>query len=218
MVQFISPCTTVYGCVHPQKASSGSWFMIDWKSLSPFLLFPATIKSQFIENSHDSVYVGDDVTLKCLLIDAAQDSKDVANYVWYLNSELLEKEIYRFFASPSPPSRFPFHFLFSSLPVCFSASLPLCSSDETLETMLTDKKVINNEHFVQRGSELMINNAVKHLSGYYSCIIEFLNSGAKLETPHELINVAGELLDALACVVISESSVAHKTAKSTCFY
>lgn len=38
----------------------------------------------------------------------------------------------------------------------------------------------------------MITNALKHLSGYYSCIVEFENSGAKLETPQELINIVGE--------------------------
>lgn len=61
-------------------------------------------------------------------------------------------------------------------------------------TMLTDKKVINNEHFVQRGNELTINNAFELLSGNYSCVVEFLNSGAKLRTPHELINIVGEYL------------------------
>lgn len=57
---------------------------------------------------------------------------------------------------------------------------------------LADKKVINNEHFFQADNKLLINSAVKHLSGYYSCVVEFLNSGAKLETPHELITVLGE--------------------------
>lgn len=37
-----------------------------------------------------------------------------------------------------------------------------------------------------------MNDAVKRLSGYYGCVVEFLNSGAKLETPHELINIVGE--------------------------
>ena len=58
--------------------------------------------------------------------------------------------------------------------------------------MLTDKKVINNEHYAHQDNKLLIRNAVKHLSGYYSCIVEFLNTGAKLETPHELINIVGE--------------------------
>lgn len=150
--------------------------------------------------------MGDDVTLKCLLVDDAQDSKDVANYVWYLNSEFHEKEIYRFFVSPPPPSRFHFIFYF----LLFLCAFPHLSRSARLMkrfTMLTDKKVINNEHFVQSGSELTINNAVKPLSGYYSCVIEFLNSGAKLETPHELINIAGEYHDTLACVDISESQL-----------
>lgn len=47
----------------------------------------ATIKSQLIEVSHDSVHVGDDVTLKCSLAEDDQDTQDVTNYVWYLNSE-----------------------------------------------------------------------------------------------------------------------------------
>lgn len=58
--------------------------------------------------------------------------------------------------------------------------------------MPTDKKVINSEHFVTDNNELVIKNAAKHLSGYYSCVVEFLNSGAKLETPQELINIVGE--------------------------
>lgn len=53
----------------------------------------------------------------------------------------------------------------------------------------SDKKVIGNgKHFVENGNELFIKNASKHLSGYYSCVVKFTNSGAKLETPHELIN------------------------------
>lgn len=58
--------------------------------------------------------------------------------------------------------------------------------------MPTDKKVINGEHLEERGNELTIKNAAKHLSGYYSCVIEFVKSGAKLETPQELINIVGE--------------------------
>lgn len=61
--------------------------------------------------------------------------------------------------------------------------------------MLTDKKVISNEHFLLRDNKLLINNAVKHLTGYYSCVVEFVNSGAKLETPQELINIVGEYPD-----------------------
>lgn len=68
----------------------------------------------------------------------------------------------------------------------------------TLTLMVTDKKLINNEHFAHNANELLINNAVKHLSGYYSCVVEFLKSGAKLETPHELINIVGEYH--VACV------------------
>lgn len=101
-----------------------------------------------------------------------------------------------------------FHFIFYFL--LFLCAFPYLSRSARLMkrfTMLTDKKVINNEHFVQSGSELTINNAVKHLSGYYSCVIEFLNSGAKLETPHELINIAGEYDVPLACVHISESQL-----------
>lgn len=37
-----------------------------------------------------------------------------------------------------------------------------------------------------------MNNAVKRLSGNYWCVVEFLGSGAKLETPHELIKIVGE--------------------------
>jgi hypothetical protein len=58
----------------------------------------------------------------------------------------------------------------------------------------SDKKVIGNgKHFVENGNELYIKNASSHLSGYYSCVVQFTSSGAKLETPHELINfVSGE--------------------------
>lgn len=69
---------------------------------------------------------------------------------------------------------------------------------------LTDKKVINNEHFVQRSNELTINNAMKHLSGNYSCIVEFLNSGAKLRTPYELINIVGEYHNPLQCLLSTQ--------------
>jgi hypothetical protein len=35
-------------------------------------------------------------------------------------------------------------------------------------------------------------NAARRLSGRYGCVVEFFGSGAKLETPNELIIVAGE--------------------------
>lgn len=94
------------------------------KSLS--FLLAATISSQFVEISHDTVhldgsnvYVGDDVTLKCSLVDDAQDSKDVTNYVWYLDSESHENRnfIDFFFFSTQPP-RFV-SFFHSFLPAAF---------------------------------------------------------------------------------------------------
>jgi hypothetical protein len=77
-----------------------------------------------------------------------------------------------------------FHFLF----LFFSSS----HFPTRRKLLPTDKKVINSEHFARRNNELVIKNAAKHLSGYYSCVVEFLNSGAKLETPQELINIVGE--------------------------
>lgn len=151
-------------------------------------LLPALIKSQFIENPHDFVRVGDELTLKCL-IEESQESKDVANYVWYLNSE--SREILLIFLFHN--RRDLFHFYFFSSCIFFSFILHRISDTRRLKLMmLTDKKVINNEHFVQKGNELTINNAVEHLSGNYSCVVEFLNSGAKLRTPHELIKIVGE--------------------------
>lgn len=84
------------------------------KSLS--FLLAATISSQFVEISHDTVhldgsnvYVGDDVTLKCSLVDDAQDSKDVTNYVWYLDSESHENRNFIDF----------FFFSYSTAEICF---------------------------------------------------------------------------------------------------
>lgn len=54
--------------------------------------FPAAVQSQFIEVSRETIHSGDTVTLKCLLLDDVRDSKDVTNYIWYLNSESREKE------------------------------------------------------------------------------------------------------------------------------
>jgi hypothetical protein len=59
-------------------------------SLQFFTLLAATIKSQFIEIPHESIHVGDDAVLKCWLADEDQESRDDANYVWYLNSESRE--------------------------------------------------------------------------------------------------------------------------------
>lgn len=155
------------------------------------LLLPATIKSQFIEISHDLIRVGDDVTLRCLNVDA-EDTEDVANYVWYLNSEWLKTHFFIDFSLPSPhnPRRDLFHFspFFSS---CFFHSISSAKLQK-LPRCQPDKKVINNEHFALRDNELLIRSAVKHLSGYYSCVVQFMNSGAKLETPHELITIVGE--------------------------
>jgi hypothetical protein len=85
---------------------------------------PATIKSQFIEISHDLVRVGDDVTLRCLHVDDEQDSEDVTNYVWYLNSECPEKHFLLIFlflppALPQNPPRFVSFFLLHFFSSCF---------------------------------------------------------------------------------------------------
>lgn len=151
-----------------------------------FSSFPATTKSQFIEISSETVHVGDDVTLSCIVEDD-QDTDDVRSYVWNLNSEFRATFFYRFFSPLAPITRWDcIHFPpFFSLPVfpLFVCKLLRCHPD---------KKVINNEHFALRDNELLIRSAVMHLSGYYSCVVLFLNSGAKLETPHELINIVGE--------------------------
>lgn len=163
-------------------------------SLCLSLCVSATIKSQFIEVSHDSVHVGDDVTLKCFLTEeAAQDAQDVTKYVWYLNSESLEQSnFYRFlFFLFNRWDLLPLSFFLNRLFLFVFFSIRNFHASPEF-SRLSDKKVINNEHFLQRDNELTINNAEKHLSGYYSCVVEFLNSGAKLETPHELINVVGE--------------------------
>lgn len=159
------------------RLAPSSWFTTMKSPHSRLLfLFPVTIKAQIIEISRDSVHVGDDVTLKCSLVDGSQDA---TNYVWYLNSESREKEDFIDFSLFHLNRRDLFHF-------------PLFFRFSRFSSMRADKKVINSEHFVRRGSELTIKNALKHLSGYYSCVVEFLNSGAKLETPHELINIVGE--------------------------
>lgn len=160
---------------------------------SSFFLFSvsATIKSQFIEVSHDLIHVGDVVTLKCHA-ENAQDTQDVTDYVWYLNSESFEENnFYRFLFFLSFNRRDLFRSFFSIVFSCLLFFLPQFSMHR-LNIYGADKKVINNEHFQQRDNELTINNAAKHLTGYYSCVVEFLNSGAKLETPHELITIAGE--------------------------
>lgn len=74
----------------------------------PVSSLPATIAAQFIEISHESVHVGDDVTLKCSLADNEHDTRDVTNYVWYLNSESHEaKKFYWFFPLCFFPSSSP---------------------------------------------------------------------------------------------------------------
>lgn len=151
----------------------------------------ATIKSQLIEVSLDSVHVGDDVTLKCLHAEDVQDTQDVTNYVWYLNSESLEQRNFYRFLFFLFNRRDLFRSFFSIVSSCLFFSFRNFHALSEF-SRCSDKKVINNEHFLQRGNELTINNAAKHLSGYYSCVVEFLNSGAKLETPHELINIVGE--------------------------
>lgn len=177
----------------------------------PVSSLPATIAAQFIEISHESVHVGDDVTLKCSLADNEHDTRDVTNYVWYLNSESHEaKKFYWFFPLCFFPSSSPIRkpaprfvsFFFLSLPFllcCFAFDcLPFfCRTNDDAEA---DKKVINGEHFVKIGNELLIRNAVKHLTGYYSCVVEFEDSGAKLETPHELINIIGEYPTSLCAI------------------
>lgn len=53
----------------------------------------------------------------------------------------------------------------------------------------SDKKVVDDKHFLQNSNELLIRNATIALSGYYSCVIEFVSSGAKIQTPNELIKI-----------------------------
>lgn len=105
---------------------------------------------------------------------------------------------------PHPKTRAEICFIFlsfSSLPVVLLRIwLPpflFCRTNDDAEA---DKKVINGEHFVKIGNELLIRNAVKHLTGYYSCVVEFEDSGAKLETPHELINIIGEYPTSLCAI------------------
>lgn len=76
------------------------------------------IRTQFIEVSNDALRVGDNVTLKCSLADDANAS-DVANYVWYLNSESLEEEILSIFSQPRRDfvSFFPFLLSFVVAPL-----------------------------------------------------------------------------------------------------
>lgn len=61
-------------------------------------------------------------------------------------------------------------------------------------TSRLDKIIANNEHFHLNGNTLKIKNAQKHLAGYYNCIIAFGRSGAKLETPYELLVVNGKCI------------------------
>lgn len=61
-------------------------------------------------------------------------------------------------------------------------------------TLVVDKIIANNEHFHLNGNTLKIKNAQKHLAGYYNCIIAFERSGAKLETPYELLVVNGKCI------------------------
>lgn len=96
---------------------------------------------------------------------------------------------------------FPPHLLLpKSVKICFIFLSFFFFTSSRLRTCQADKKVINNEHFALRDNELLIRNAVKHLSGYYSCVVQFMNSGAKLETPHELINIVGKYHDRTTCV------------------
>lgn len=92
--------------------------------------------------------------------------------------------------SPFSPRTAEICFIFS--PFFSSCSFFTLQLVYKLPRYQTDKKIISNEHFALRDNELLIRNAVKHLSGYYSCVVQFMNSGAKLETPHELINIVCE--------------------------
>lgn len=137
------------------------------------------------------------MTLKCTLVDDVRYNKDVTTYSWYLNSECLtRRENFFIDFSLRQLHRDLFHFMFPFSSLFFAFLFFLCSPLSTRTPQHTDapadKKIISNEHFVKRDNELVITNAVKHLSGFYSCVVEFMNSGAKLETPQELINIVGE--------------------------
>ena len=76
--------------------------------------------------------------------------------------------------------------------LCYQKKTPL-SSLQTFNIGL-DNIISNNEHFHLNGNTLKIKNAQKHLAGYYNCIIAFGQSGAKLETPYELLIVNGKCI------------------------
>lgn len=102
-----------------------------------FLLFPATTKSQFIEISSETVHVGDDVTLSCIVEDD-QDTEDVRNYVWNLNSESSNIFLSIFFILLPPPLRL---YSFSSI---FLFLFFLCSSANFCDAIQIKKSSTTN--------------------------------------------------------------------------
>ncbi|CRL01259.1 CLUMA_CG014489, isoform A [Clunio marinus] len=54
-----------------------------------FGLCLVSVKAQIIEISRELIHVDDDVTLKCLLPDNVANTKDVSNYIWYLNKKKI---------------------------------------------------------------------------------------------------------------------------------